>query len=430
MKSFCVSALLLISACSFAHEYTQEVATALREKNASLALTLLQKAEQANPQDVSVLLQTATTLFLIHDYTQAAVYYERALKLQPHHANTRYNCATAYRMSGNLSKALEHYETVYQTNQSDQVKSALFKLYIRSKQWSKAVAIQSPQLWWYGENIYGKSILLDSDKAGNGLGDVIQFAGYAQALKQAGAYVIVKAPAPLHHLLKRCAFIDQLITKDDPLPAYDQKYDICIASFLLQNKNRIMMRTPQKSYLTADPELVTFWSNRIANNAQLKVGLCWRSNFVRDRFTEKVIPSPRSISLEALAPLADSRIAFYSLQKSTDPIESPLAITHYSDDFDESHGRFMDTAALIMNMDVVITVDTSIAHLAGALGKPVWLLLSCEPDYRWFTDQERSPLYPDVHLFRQRSYGDWTEVVITIKQKLTELIFTHRNNNS
>ena len=158
MKLFGVYALLLISARSLAHEYTQDVATALREKNAPLALTLLHKAEKNNPQDVSVLLQTATTLFLTHDYTQAAAYYERALELQPHHANTRYNCATAYRMSGNLNKALEHYETVYQTNQNDQVKSALFKLYLRSKQWSKASAIQSPQLWWYDENIYGKSI--------------------------------------------------------------------------------------------------------------------------------------------------------------------------------------------------------------------------------------------------------------------------------
>lgn len=429
MKLFGAYALLLISACSFAHEYTQEVSSALREKNAPLALTFLHKAKERNPQDVSVLLQIATILFLTHDYTQSAAYYERALELQPHHDNARYNCATAYRRSGDLMQALAQYEKVSQTNQTDQVKGALFKLYIRSKQWSKASAIQSPQLWWYDENICGKNILLDSDKPGNGLGDVIQFVGYAQALKQAGAHVIVKAPDPLHHLLKRCVCIDQLITKDDPLPAHDKKYDICIASLLLQNKDHIMMRTPQKPYLTANPELVTFWRNLISNNAQFKVGLCWRSNFVRDRFTEQIIPSPRSISLEALAPLADPAVAFYSLQKSPDPIEGPFAITHYSDDFDESHGRFMDTAALIMNMDVVITVDTSIAHLAGALGKPVWLLLSCEPDYRWFTDPKHSPLYPDVHLFRQRNYGDWTEVVTTIKQKLTELIFIHRNNS-
>ena len=410
-----------------AQDYTQQAATAMHKKQPQLALHFLRKAEQEAPENLNVLLQLATTHFVMHDYTTAASYYERAVALNPGHINVRYNCAMAHSKYGNFARALEQYETVYQKLHNEKVKGHLFKLYIRCKKWDKAYSLQPPELWWYTENIYGTTILLDIDKPGNGFGDGIQFIRYAQTLKQSGATVFVKAPNPLVPLLKRCAYIDQVFAKDEAIPAYDTLYNICIASLLLRTKDQIMMRTPQRPYLSADPELVNFWSKEIHPNSNFKIGLCWQSNLVQDSFNGKIMPSSRSISLEELAPLADTNITFYSLQKVTDPITPPFPLTQFTQDFDESHGRFMDTAALIMNMDLIITVDTSIAHLAGALGKPVWLLLSCESDYRWFTDMDTSPLYPDMQLFRQQAYGDWKPVIESMKKALCKRTHTSRN---
>ena len=405
-----------------AQDYKQQAAAAMQKKQPQLALHFLHKAEQEAPNNLNTLLQLATTHFVMHNYNSAATYYERALALNPGHINAHYNCATTHCKYGNFARALEHYEMVYRNAKNESVKGKLFKIYIRCKQWDKAYTLQPPQLWWYNENIYGKTILLDIDKPGNGFGDGIQFIRYAQTLKQAGAIVLVKAPNPLVSLLKRCAYIDQVFAKDEVIPAYDTAYNICIASLLLHTKDQIMMRTPQRPYLSAEPDLIYFWSKEIHTDSNFKIGLCWQSNLVRDCFSGKVMPSPRSISLEELSSLADTNVTFYSLQKVTDPITPPFPLIQFTQDFDESHGRFMDTAALIMNMDLIITVDTSIAHLAGALGKPVWLLLSCESDYRWFTDMDTSPLYPDMQLFRQQAYGDWKPVIESMKKALHERV--------
>lgn len=426
MKRFLLCAVFAFSSTSYTQDYKQEAADALKQKDAGLALKLLKKALQENPDDVRALLQMATTLFFTHQYKAAASYYEQAVALNPDHRNIRYNCATAHSKYGNFSRALKLYEQVYRKFADENAKGVLFKMYIRCQKWNKAVEMQAPQLWWYTENIYGKTVLLDCDKQGNGFGDVIQFMRYAQILHQAGARVVVKAPRPLLPLLQRCNYIDQLVGPDDEIPASDMRYDICIASLLLQTKDLLIMNTPQRPYLSADPELVSFWKNRIPNNDSLKVGLCWKSNLVRDRFTEEIVPSPRSISLEELAPLAHQSVSFYSLHKLPNPIEAPFPLIQQQYDFDESHGRFMDTAALIMNMDLIITVDTSIAHLAGALDKKVWLLLSCESDYRWFTKTDTSALYPNMKLFRQKSYRDWNPIIATIQQKLHKQATTHR----
>ncbi len=411
-----------------AQDYTQQAAAAMQKKQPELALHFLHKAEQEAPDDLNVLLQLAATHFVMHDHTTAASYFERALAHNPGNITARYNCATSHCKYGNFARALEQYEIVYRNFKDESVKGKLFKMYIRCKKWDKACSLQPPQLWWYNENIYGTTILLDIDKPGNGFGDGIQFIRYAQILKQAGAIVFVKAPNPLMPLLKRCAYIDQLFAKDEVIPAYDTTYNICIASLLLRTKDQIMMRTPQRPYLSADPELIDFWHKQIHTDSNFKIGLCWQSNLALDPFSGKIMPSSRSISLEELTPLADKNITFYSLQKLAKSTTPPFMFTQFTQDFDESHGRFMDTAALIMNLNLIITVDTSIAHIAGALGKPVWLLLSCESDYRWFTDTDTSPLYPNMKLFRQQAYGDWKPVIASMKKTLHERAHTCRNS--
>jgi len=403
-------------------DYTRQASIAIQEKNGDRAISLLTHALQENPNDGTALLQMATVQFLTHQYKTAAQYYEKAIELNPSHSNARYNCATAHSRFGNFSRALELYKQVHEELQDEKTKGTLFKMYVRCQQWDPAIQLQTPSLWWYDENIFGKTILLDCCKPGNGLGDVIQFIRYAQTLTQAGARILVKAPLAVHPLFAQCTFIDTLLKPDDPPPFYDRSYDICIASLLLKAKDRIAMNTPQAAYLSADPHLVTAWRKKISQDDTFKVGLCWKSNLVRDLFTGNIISSPRSLSLKELAPLSDLNVSFYSLQKMSESIDAPFAITQFNEDFDDSHGRFMDTAALIMNMDLIITVDTSIAHLAGALGKKVWLLLSCESDYRWFTDSDHSPLYPNMRLFRQSEYREWDTIIKTVHTQLQKQI--------
>lgn len=153
---------------------------------------------------------------------------------------------------------------------------------------------------------------------------------------------------------------------------------------------------------------------------------------MQDYFSEKSAPGPRGIPLSAFIPLKKiTGISLYSLQKitGTDQIKDSidqLQITSFDNaEFDTRHGRFMDTAALMMNLDLIITTDTSIAHLAGALGIPVWTILPCESDWRWFLDQSDTPLYPTMRLFRQKNPSDWNHVIQEICIELRQKIDNH-----
>ena len=421
MRAYACTLLFCAIVQAHALDLKEQAAQALERKDAPAAAQLLSQAVAQEPHNFSLLMQLATAHFLSHQYEKAATYFGQAVAHNPRHIQALFNCATAHSKCGHFQTALSFYEKVFEQYQAENVKNVLYKMYIRCRKWHKAQAIRPPQLWWYTSSIYNKTIALDCCKPGNGLGDVIQFIRYAKRVSQAGAHVIVKAPEALHPLLQRASYINRLYGPEEELPHSDHLFDICIASLLAVSYEQFEMNAPQESYLTADPYLVSEWKKRLAQDSNYKIGLCWKSNVVRDRFTGAIMPSPRSVPLEALATLADHRCSFYSLHKQSQTVEGPLAITQFCNDFDESHGRFMDTAALIANMDLIITVDTSIAHLAGALGKPVYLLLSCESDYRWFTDTNSTPLYPNMRLFRQTTFGEWDTVITRIARDLSAL---------
>jgi hypothetical protein len=167
--------------------------------------------------------------------------------------------------------------------------------------------------------------------------------------------------------------------------------------------------------LSANPQLVRAWGERLAASSGFRVGICWQGNSAqaRDKF--------RSAAPAAFEPLARVEgVRLFSLQKSTTADPSPevgFPLVDYGDELDRS-GAFLDTAALIKNLDLVITVDTSVAHLAGALGAPVWVALSARADWRWLHRREDSPWYPTMRLFRQRKLGDWPELFARIAAEL------------
>ncbi len=427
--------IFYIIVCLFSMSHLQAISSieqakhALQNKQIDEALFHFHSAEKENPESIELLSQLGTIYFLKNELEIALGYFNRILELNSHHLTSLYNSAKIQTKLGLFHNAACLYERAYNLSQQDIIKGELFKSYIRLQKWNAATKLQQPQLWWYNQNIAGKRILLQLDKPGNGFGDALQFVRYAQQLHQAGAIVIVQVHKPLLPLLRLCPYINSLCTNNGSVPEHDLSYSICIASLLIQSRDRIAMHAPQHPYLEADPHLVDHWKTRLSSDKKFKIGLCFQSSKVQDRFTGAIIENPRSIPEEYLAHLAIDTISYYSLQKVDTKIDLPLKLTQFTADFDESHGRFMDTAALIMNMDLIITVDTSIAHLAGALGRPTWLILSTESDYRWFIHDTHSPLYPTVKLFRQQTYGDWNATMYAVRKALICHIKEHINES-
>jgi tetratricopeptide (TPR) repeat protein len=274
--------------------------------------------------------------------------------------------------------------------------------------------------FWDGSDLQGKTILVIAEQ---GFGDTFQFVRYVRLLKRCGARVIFMCRPALQKFLHIARNdIDELVVEGDPLPAFDcQVYLLSLPWMFKTTEKTIPVDIP---YLKADPMLIRFWHEKLSSDKKFKVGLCWQGN---PNYLREVIPN-KSISLDqllkSLAKIADC--SFYSLQKMAGEEQlsalQNLSIHHFGDDFDVEHGRFMDTAALIRNLDLVISVDTSVAHLSAALGVPTWIILPTPSDWRWMLSRSDTPWYPHVRLFRQPSTGDWKGLLTTVVVELEKVV--------
>jgi hypothetical protein len=232
--------------------------------------------------------------------------------------------------------------------------------------------------------------------------------------------IIVKCQSSLIHLLARCPGIDRVTSDSDNWPAFDVYAPLASLPRLLQTTlDTIPAYLP---YLFADAQLVTNWRERLGNVGGLRIGINWHSGAGQGEFRKRNIPLP---CFSALTQLPGT--SFISLQKGPGSEQlavanDRLSVVDLGPDFDTTHGRFMDTAAVMMNLDLVITSDTSIPHLAGALGVPVWLALPNIPDWRWLLNRTDSPWYPTMRLIRQKTAGDWTSVFSEIEVELRDMI--------
>ena len=262
---------------------------------------------------------------------------------------------------------------------------------------------------WDGGDLTGRTILLQADA---GFGDTIQFIRYVPSVAASGGKVVLECPPQLHRLLKSFPGIDRLISASQPLPQFDVHCPVTSLPFSLGAAiKEIPANVP---YLNADDDLSKQWNERLASTNELNVGIVWAGSVHHSNDRN------RSLSLALLGPLARiPGIAFHSLQKGkpADQIFLPpegMKLIDYATELND----FADTAALISNLDLIIAADTAVAHLAGAMGKPVWVLLPYAPDWRWQLEREDSPWYPTMRLFRQKSWGDWAEVIERVAQAL------------
>lgn len=379
----------------------------LELKRLDEAEAALRRALALSPQDASALSNLGVLLAKQYRDEEAEATLRAALRLQPEHRKAAYNLGYLLLRQGRLEEGWLRLE------QRD-----------RHGALAERLAKQLPCPRWRGEPLQGRSLLIALEA---GHGDMIHFCRYAAQAKAAGARrVTVLCHPALTTLFATLDGCDQAIPVDQGLPdstdgqAPDFDYWVPPLSLPYLFATRPDTIPATLPYLHADPARVARWTPRLAAPpGVLKVGLVWKGNPNFENDAERSLPG-----LAMLAPLGQTPgVVFFSLQKGAaeDEAAAPspdLPVTPLGGDLAD----FADTAAVIAQLDLVITVDTAVAHLAGALGQPCWLLLPWYlPDWRWFQNREDSPWYPGVmRLFRQPAMGDWGSVVAQVTQALRD----------
>ncbi|HEX2972724.1 MAG TPA: tetratricopeptide repeat-containing glycosyltransferase family protein [Tepidisphaeraceae bacterium] len=330
-------------------------------------------------------------------YDEALQLFTRAIELRPNYALAHLSRGLALLRQGNFEAGWREYPWRWQLRE---------------------FATQRPdptRPLWDGSDLAGRTLLV---RAEQGLGDTLQFSRYVPLLAPRGGQVVFQVQPPLQSLLGRLPGVTQVVASDDPLPPYDLQIPLMDLPRLFGTTLTTIPNTV--SYLTPAADRLQAWQNRLAADSTFKVGLVWAggSLYPGDK--------KRSISLASFAPLAAvSGITFYSLQKGGPAAQAatPPAGMHLVD-LTADLTDFGETAALASCLDLIITVDTAVAHLAGALAKPVWTLVPFIPDFRWFLNRDDTPWYPTMRLFRQPALDDWLSPINRLAAELHALLKT------
>jgi tetratricopeptide (TPR) repeat protein len=359
------------------------------------------------------------------EFDQAACSLHRALEIKPDFAEAHNNLGYCLHFGGQLDAAVACYQAALSIDPdyADAHNNLGLALLLRGEfeqgwtecEWrwkvkgSQVGAGPLSEPLWDGGPLEKQTILL---RAEQGLGDTIQFVRYAQLIRQKASRVIVECPQPLIDLLRSCPGIDELTTQSDKPPTFDFHAPLLsLPRILGTSTGNIPGEVP---YLSAREDLVQQWGERLNEDDAFKIGVAWQGNPLH-RWD-----GLRSVSLSQFAQLSEVRgVRLFSLQKGAGTEQLAQAQFPISDCGSEIRD-FMDTAAVMMNLDLVITCDSAVAHLAGALGIPVWVALPFTPDWRWLLDREDSPWYPTMRLFRQTKFRDWDGVFQRITAALTE----------
>jgi len=393
------------------------------------AITCYQKALQLNPNYAEAYNNLGYALYLKQGQLDEAITcYQKALQLKPDYAEAYNNLGLAIQEKGQLDEAITCYQKAIQIDPNcieahwnmalALLLSGNFKQGWKKFEWRWKLEDNYQRTFsqplWDGSNITGYTILLHAEQ---GFGDTIQFIRYAPMVAQRGTKVIIECKKELTSLLHNVEGIQYVIAYGEQLPDFDVHCPLLSLPLVF---NTTLESIPSKiPYITADSMLVQKWQNRVQHdNSKLKIGLAWDVGHREDKLHY------RSCPLELFSPLTQrDDITFYSLQKGAagEQAKNPPQGIKLIDYTEEIHD-FSDTAAFIENLDLIISVDTAVVHLAGALGKSVWTLVPFAPDWRWMLTREDSPWYPTMRLFRQSSPGDWEPVIASIEKELSEFI--------
>jgi tetratricopeptide (TPR) repeat protein len=353
------------------------------------ALPWFDRALALLPGSITVMISKAATLAKLLRLDEAFAVYTQAKAIDPGNADVTFLTSELQLLTGDFEAGWVGREARWKTRMTKGYPDL-------------------PQPIWLGDGpVEGKTILVFADE---GLGDTIQFARYIPMLAARGARVILWVDDPLLSLLSGLSGVSWLIGKSDPLPAFDLHCPICSLPLAFRTR---LESIPPDIYLPRPAQVrVQAWERRLGSHDKLRVGLAWSGN--PNHWNDH----NRSLQLRKLAPLLDLDAAFVSLQKEPRSDERAQFEQMGIVDLTAHLTDFVETAALTSCLDLVITVDTSIAHLAGALGRPTWVLLPTTPDWRWLLGRDDSPWYASVRLFRQDERRDYAPVIECVREAL------------
>ncbi len=393
------------------------------------ALASFDQAIGLFPEYIDAHNNKGTALFDAGRLDEAQACFDKSIELNPGVALSHSNRAAVLLRRNRLDDALATYDQAIALDPA-QTRTAFYKagtlilrgdylegwkLYERRAEQAhlKSHFPSFPRSSWRGQHsIAGQRLFIHSEQ---GFGDVVQFCRYLPLASLLGAEIIFEVPTPLVPLLSTLRCNMTLIAQGAPRPDFDAYCPVMSLPFVFKTTTEtIPARTP---YLSCDPAKVARWQERLGRKSRLRVGLAWSGSATHKNDRN------RSMRLETLRPLMDLPVEWHSLQKEYRPHDTQLldALPQLRQHHDEI-GDFSDTAALAHCMDVVISVDTSVAHVAGAIGKPVWILLPHAPDYRWLLGRTDSPWYPTARLFRQPEADNWAAVVEQLRAGLLEQV--------
>lgn len=361
------------------------------------AITFYQKAIKHNQNFELAYTNLGAALQYKGEVSKAIVYCRKAIQLNPDYAEAHLNLAFALLSSGNFKEGWKEYEWRWKLK----------------NRFPKPKFLQ-PQ--WDGSDITEQTIFIYHEQ---GLGDTIQFARYIPLVAKYGAKLIFGCQEELKSLMQNIQGVQQALSYREQLPEFNVHCPLLTLPLIF---NTTLDNIPSKiPYIVADSQLTKKWQNRISDDKdKLKIGIVWASG-------KGSLSKIKSISLIAYSHLAEiDNIIFYSLQKGEAAYQAknPPKKMNLVDYTHKIHD-FSDTASLIEHLDLIITVDTAVAHLAGALGKPVWVLLPFERLWPWMANRNDSPWYPTMKLFRQPSPGDWESVMAQVKDELLIVILNY-----
>jgi tetratricopeptide (TPR) repeat protein len=350
------------------------------------------QALQSRPDFAEALSDLGVVLALQGRFADALASYRRALEIKPDYADAHCNRALALLLQGDYLHGFAEYEW----------------------RWKKKVPGPRllPQPLWDGSPLAGRTVLLHAEQ---GLGDALQFVRYVPLVKERGGTVILECQRPLVRLLASGGGYDRLLAHGEPLPSFDVHAPLMSLPWIFRTD---LANVPAAvPYLHADPDRLAQWGRRVTDVPGFKVGIVWQGNPKNkaDRF--------RSFPLALLAPLTRLEgVHVFSLQKGfgseqLQHFAERRRIVDWTSEMDVD-APFLDTAAVMRHLDLVIAPETGPAHLAGALGLRTWVVLAAVPDWRWLLDRDDSPWYPTMRLFRQRIAGDWEEVLGRVAEEV------------
>jgi tetratricopeptide (TPR) repeat protein len=401
------------------------------------AEVVLRRSVELDPSNIDAHCNLANALAKLGNAPAAIEVTRAALAIDPKHALTLCNFGVLLDALGDASGAVQCYQLALASDPTMQL--AQFNLGIQrlsagdfAAGWSgyearwgtpefrnKRPVLSQPQ--WRGEDIRGSRILIYSEQ---GLGDTLQFVRYVSSVAALGATVVLRVQPSLLRLIRTC-YPEVRVASIESDEGGDSEWQCPLLSLPLAFGTDLTNIPAGVPYLRADPFAAAEWGQRLSAQG-LRVGLVWAGNpkHANDR--------RRSVALQQLRGLtAMHGVTFYSLQKA--PASDELSATVRTLGIVDLSGHledFTDTAAIVANLDLVISVDTSVVHLAGAMGKPVWMLVPRVSDWRWLRDRADSPWYPTMRLFRQSKIGEWGDVLAEVEQALRAMLQTDTMPNA